>query len=107
VSKGIFDIIHSYENESMSMVEDEDWKALKEEHSSKTSISGIQPSSGEEELSPSSSIIRFNWYELALRDAQERVEAPRSTFRESRPPKKFPNFMEIMSSIIDSKSSSF
>jgi hypothetical protein len=41
-----------------------------------------------------------------LRDAQEHVEAPRSTFRESKPPKKFPNFVALMSSIIDSESSS-
>jgi hypothetical protein len=36
-----------------------------------------------------------------LRDAQEYVEAPRSTFRERRPPKKFPNYMALMSNIID------
>jgi hypothetical protein len=36
-----------------------------------------------------------------LKDAQEHVEAPRSTFRESRPPKKFPNFMALMSNVIE------
>jgi hypothetical protein len=42
-----------------------------------------------------------------IEDAQEHVEAPRNTFRESKPSKKFPNYMVLMSSIIDSKSSSF
>jgi hypothetical protein len=42
-----------------------------------------------------------------LRDAQEHVETPRSTFRESRPSKKFPDFMALMSSILDSKPSTF
>jgi hypothetical protein len=42
-----------------------------------------------------------------LRDAQEYVEAPKSTFRESIPPKKFPNYMALMSNIIDFEPSSF
>jgi transposase InsO family protein len=37
----------------------------------------------------------------AMKDAQEHVEAPRSTFRESRPLKKFPNFMALMSNVIE------
>jgi hypothetical protein len=41
-----------------------------------------------------------------MRGAKEHVEAPSSTVRERRPPKKFPNYMALMSSIIDSKSSS-
>jgi hypothetical protein len=36
-----------------------------------------------------------------LKDAQEHVEAPRSTFRESKPPKKFPNFMALRSNVIE------
>jgi hypothetical protein len=35
-----------------------------------------------------------------LKNAQEHVEAPRSTFRESMPPKKFPNFMALRSNVI-------
>jgi hypothetical protein len=42
-----------------------------------------------------------------LRDAQEHVETPRSTFRESKPPKKFPDYMALMSNILDSEPSSF
>jgi hypothetical protein len=38
-----------------------------------------------------------------LRDAHEYVEAPRITLRESRPSKKFSNYMALMSNIIDSK----
>jgi hypothetical protein len=39
-----------------------------------------------------------------LRDASE---APSSAVRESRPPRKFPNYMMLMSSIIDVEPSSF
>jgi hypothetical protein len=42
-----------------------------------------------------------------LKDAWEYVEAPRSTFRESRPLRKFPNYMALMSRIIDVDPSSF
>ena len=42
-----------------------------------------------------------------VRDTQEYVEAPRSTFRESRPPKKFPNYVALIRSIIDSEPSIF
>jgi hypothetical protein len=34
-------------------------------------------------------------------------EAPRSTARERRPPRKFPNYMVLMSSIIDVEPSNF
>jgi len=36
-----------------------------------------------------------------LRDAQEHVEDPRSTFRESNTSKKFPNYMPLMTKIIE------
>jgi hypothetical protein len=42
---------------------------------------------------------------MTLMDAQEK-EAPRSTLRESRPSTKFPNFMALICSIIDSMTSS-
>jgi hypothetical protein len=72
-----------------------------------TSI-GQQPSSEEEEpLAPSSSIRRPRSFTQTLRDALEYVETPRSTFRERRPPKKFPNYMSLMSSIIDLEPSNF
>jgi hypothetical protein len=72
------------------------------------SSSGQQPSGEEEEtLAPSSSVRRPRWFTQTLRDAQEYVGAPRSTFRESRPLKKFPNYMALMSNIIDSEPSSF
>jgi hypothetical protein len=38
-----------------------------------------------------------------LRDAEEHVEAPRSTFKESRPPRQFPSYMALMSDIIYSE----
>jgi hypothetical protein len=42
-----------------------------------------------------------------LRDVQEYVEAPRSTFTERRPLKMFLGYMALMSSIIDLEPSSF
>jgi hypothetical protein len=36
-----------------------------------------------------------------LKDAQEHVEAPRSTLRESKPLKKFPNFKALMTKVIE------
>jgi hypothetical protein len=99
-SKGILD------HGSMSMAKDKEQEAPKGEQSSKTSSSRSQPSGGKEELAPSSSIRRPNWYELTLMDAQEHVEAPRSTDREGRPLKKCPYFRALMCSIIDSETSS-
>jgi hypothetical protein len=50
---------------------------------------------------------RLKWLEQTLRDAQEHVEAPRSTFKGSRPSRPFLSYMELMSDIIDSKPTSF
>jgi hypothetical protein len=50
----------------MLMAEDKEKKTLKGDHSSKTSSSGSQPSGGEE-LTPSSSVKRPNWFEMILR----------------------------------------
>jgi hypothetical protein len=36
-----------------------------------------------------------------LKDAQEHVEAPRSTVGERRPPTKFPNLMALTSNVIE------
>jgi hypothetical protein len=73
-----------------------------------TSSSGKQPS-GEEEgpLTPSSSVRRPQWFTHTLRVAHEYVETPRSTFKERIHPKKFLNYMALMSNIIDSKPSSY
>jgi hypothetical protein len=83
------------------VAEDEEQEAPKGEQRSEASSSGSQPSGGEEELAPSSSVRRPRWFEQTLKDAQEHVEAPRSTVRESRPPKKFPNFMALISNVIE------
>jgi hypothetical protein len=64
-------------------------------------VQGVTLQVEEEELAPSSSVRRPKWFEKTLQDAQEHVEAPRSTFRESRPPKKFPNFMALRSNVIE------
>jgi predicted metal-dependent hydrolase len=93
----------------LPVTEDKEQEALKDEQrSSTTSSSGSQTSGQEEELrDPSSSVRRRpRWLEQTLRDAQEHVEAPRSTFRESRPPKRFSSYMALMSSIIDSEPTS-
>jgi hypothetical protein len=90
--------------ESPTVAEDEEKEALKDEQCSTTSSSGSHTSGGEEELSPSSSVRRPRWLLQTLRDVGE---APRSAVRESRPPRKFPNYMALMSSIIDVEPSSF
>jgi hypothetical protein len=46
----------------------------------------------EETLSPSTSVRITQWFTQTLRDAQEYVEVPRSTFRERIPLKKFPYY---------------
>jgi hypothetical protein len=66
---------------------------------------GSQPSDGKRELSPSILVKRPSWYEMTLMDAQEQ-EASRSTLRESIPSMKFPNFVALICSIIDSVTSS-
>jgi hypothetical protein len=82
------------------VAEDEEEEATKGEQRSEASNSGSQPSGGEE-LAPSSSVRRPRWFEHTLKDAQEHVEAPRSIVSESRPPKKFPNFMALRNNIIE------
>jgi hypothetical protein len=90
----------------MLVTEDEEQEAPKGEQSSQTSSVRSQPSDGKRELAPSSFVRRPSWYELTLMDAQEQEEAPRSTYRESRPPKKCPYFRALMCSVIDSETSS-
>jgi hypothetical protein len=51
-----------------------------------------------------SSVRRPSWYKMTLMDAQEQG-APRSTLRESRPSTKFPNFMALICSVINSMTS--
>jgi hypothetical protein len=99
-SKGILD------HGSMSMAEDEEQEASKGEQSSQNSSVGSQPSDAKRELAPSNSFRRPSWYEMTLMDAQEHEEAPRSTDRESRPPKKWLYFRALMCNVIDSKTSS-
>jgi hypothetical protein len=57
--------------------------------------------SDEEELAPSNSIRRPKWFEKTLKDTQHLFEAPRSTFKESKPPKKFLKFMALGSNVIE------
>jgi hypothetical protein len=85
----------------MSVTEDEEQEAPKGEQSSQTSSVGSQPSDGKRELAPSSSVRKPSWYEMTLMDAQEQVEAPRSTLRESRPSTKFPNFRALICYVIE------
>jgi hypothetical protein len=57
------------------------------------------------ELAPSSSLRISIWYEIKLMDAQEK-EYSRSTLRESRPSSNITNFMTLICSIINFKTSS-
>lgn len=56
---------------------------------------------------PSSLAIKPRWFTQTLQDAQEQVGAPKTSFRVSHPPNKFPNYVSLMSSIIDARPSSF
>jgi hypothetical protein len=87
----------------MSVEEDEGHKVVKGEQCLETSSVGSQPLGGEEDLSPFIYVRRPSRYELTLSDSYVKFEAPQSRVRERNPPKKFPNFMELMSSINDSK----
>jgi len=61
----------------------------------------------EEEPAATRTIRRPKWFEQTLGDAQEHVEAPKSSFKVSRPPRKFLNYMAFITSIIDLEPSSF
>jgi hypothetical protein len=89
------------------VTEDKEQETPKDEQRSTASSSGSQPSSDEESLTPPSSVRRPLWSTQTLRDAQEHVEAPKSTFKESRPSRKFPNYLALLSSIINVEPSSF
>jgi hypothetical protein len=80
----------------------------KTEPRAETSTTGGQiPVEVQEQSVPSTSIRRPRWFEQTLRDAQEHVEPPSTTFQESRPPWKFPTYMALMTNIIDSNPSSY
>jgi hypothetical protein len=85
---------------SMLVAGDEEQEAPKGTQCLETSSMGSQPSSGKEEA-PSNSVMKPCWYELTWMDAQEQVEASRSTLRESRPSTKFPKFMALICYIIE------
>jgi transposase InsO family protein len=94
-------------HEIPTVAEDTQQVDPKDEQSGETSSAGGQPSGEEEQLAPSKSARRPRWFEQTLRDAQEHVEAPKTTFRESRPPRKFSTYMALMTNIIDSEPSNF
>jgi hypothetical protein len=74
----------------------------------KTSSSESQtPVEVEQQSAPSTSVRRPRRFEQALLDAREHVEHPRSTFKESRPPWKFLQYMALKTSIIDLETSSY
>jgi transposase InsO family protein len=71
-----------------------------------TSTAGSQtPVEVAEHPVPSTSVGRPKWFEQTLRDARDHVESPNTTFQESRPPRKFPTYMALTTSIIDSEPS--
>lgn len=94
---------------------DQELEALKADDTQVSQVTGTQSSEQEEEqkASPTQEIPstsrrrRPRWLDQTLRDAQEHVEAPRKTFRESKPLKKFSSYMKLMSDINDSKPSTF
>jgi hypothetical protein len=86
-------------HESSTVKEEKEKQTLKD-----VQQSIFQTPCGEEDLYPSSPIRRPGWILKKLKDVRE---APRSMVREHMPPKKFPNDMVLMSSIIDYETSSF
>ena len=81
---------------------------LKIDPRAETSSSESQtPVEVEEQSTPLTSVKRPKWFEQTLRDAREHVEPPRSTFRESRSPWKFLQYMALMTNITDSDPSSY
>jgi hypothetical protein len=85
--------------ESPIVTDDEDQQDLKDEE-----YSVVQTLGGEEVLSPSSLVKRPRWLLLTLRDFSEIL---RSVFKGIMPPKKFMNYIALMSRIIDAKPSIF
>ena len=67
---------------------------------------GIQPSDEKRKPSPSKYVRRPSCYEMQLMDAQKQDKVLRSTLRERRPLTKFPIFMALICSVIDSVTSS-
>jgi hypothetical protein len=74
--KGILDLIHLDVYGPMSVAEDDEQDTQKGEQFSETSSAGSQPSSGEEELAPSSSVRRHRRFMQTLSDAQGHAKAP-------------------------------
>lgn len=91
------------------VVENRELEALKIEGELTTPIEGTQSSYQQEDQDIPSRFIkrREQWGEQILRDGQEHMEAPSSTFRESIPLKIFSIYMGLMSSINESKPSTF
>jgi hypothetical protein len=91
------------------VIDNEEKEALKVDSGSLVISKAIYQPSGEQgqTKSPSTYVKRPRWFSQTLRDAQEHVETPRSTFRESRPLKKFPDYMELMRNTINFKPSNF
>jgi hypothetical protein len=82
--------------------------APKDEPRAETSSAGSQIlEEVEEQSTPSNSVRRPRWFEETLWNAQEHVEPPKTTFRESRPPQKFSTYMALMTNLIDSEPSIF
>jgi hypothetical protein len=95
-------------HEPVTSIEDEEQEALKVEPGSPLTSKAVQqPSSEEETVAPSTSVRRSQWFTQTLRNYQEYVEAPESTFIKKRPSKKFADYMALMSSIIYFEPSSF
>jgi hypothetical protein len=80
----------------------------KDEPRAETSSAGSQTlEEVKEQSAPSTSVRRLRWFEQTLRDAREHVKPPRTTLQESKPPRKFPTYMALMTNIIDSEPSNF
>ena len=88
---------------SLPVEKNREREALKVEQGPTTPTAGTQPfdQKEEQEVPSSSTRRRPKWVEQTLRDAEEHVEAPSRTFKESKPPAIFSSYMALMSSISD------
>jgi hypothetical protein len=50
---------------------------------------------------------KTEWAKQTLREAQEYVDAPRTSVRESRAPQRFSNYMALMRELLEAKPSNF
>jgi hypothetical protein len=111
LGKHVKDAFQSSEHRSKEILDlvIKEQEALKVETRSLLFSRSVQQPLGEQRETRAffTSVRRPRWFTQTLRDSQEHVETPRSTFRERRPPKKVLDYMVLMNNILDFEPSRF